>query len=79
MHEPWHPKPSLVKESAPVWGRGAFPVVMGSLSGMPVWPFHCLLLFLQGAVGVWGGVGPAVDASVGGGWGGDLITVLSKL
>lgn len=79
MHEPWHPNPSLVKESAPVWGRGAFPVVMGSLSGMPVWPFHCLLLFLQRQLCVLDYVWPAVDAFLRVGLGGDLITVLSKL
>lgn len=75
MSELWCSKPSSV-ESAQTWGGGAFPVVMGSSSETPVWPCHCLLLFLQRPLCVLDYVWPAVDAFLRAGLGGDLITVL---
>ena len=60
------------------WGWGAFPVVMGSSSRTPVWPFHCLLLFLQRRLCVLDYVWPAVGEFLRVGLGGDLITVLGN-
>lgn len=51
---------------------------MGSSSGTPVWPFHCLLLILQRQLCVLDYVWPAVDAFLRVGLGEDLITVLSN-
>lgn len=75
MRELGRSKPNSM-ESAQTWGGGAFPVVMGSSSETPVWPVHCLLLFLQRQLCVLDYVWPAVDAFLRAGWGGDLITVL---
>lgn len=75
MSELWCSNPSL-GESSQTWGWGAFPVVMGSSSGTPVWPSHCLLLFLQRLLCVLDYVWPAVDAFLRVGLGGDLVTVL---
>lgn len=49
---------------------------MGSSAGTLVWPFHCLLLFLQRQLCVLDYVWPAVDAFLWVELGGDLITVL---